>query len=484
MAGRVRNEGADKYVFMWGQYQSIMHGCYQQPQLFFLQGWKPAFTPFFSYKNGYMAGFFPERGILALRESGKAALKPTEGKRRLEFSRGRRRIFWKFISRLEREKLALMDDAKLARLFEIYGWCLTGLFIAFTYSTPFSTYFLEEEIRRILRTKLPEKQILNAFIILSTPPELDETQLERMDWLELHSGKDKGDLELMAHARKYPGLFANVYDEKEALNFLRNKLANEKPDKNEERKIRENLVRARREQEELYLKFKGTELRQYSQLLQNLAIERFKVKLCWGGAEFLALNLFREIAKRGNARLSDLFFAYTPQDVISLIKKHKKIPEMEVKRRKGHFCIFFEGKSTKFKTLSGEKSRRKMQHVLQGSLPIGAKELVGQTANLGRATGTARIILAHDLRQFERDLHDFRDGEVLVTTMTSPGMVLIAKKAAAIVADEGGICSHAAVISRELDIPCIVGTKDATRIFKTGDKLEVDATRGVVRRLQ
>ena len=57
------------------------------------------------------------------------------------------------------------------------------------------------------------------------------------------------------------------------------------------------------------------------------------------------------------------------------------------------------------------------------------------------------------------------------------------KKAATIVTDEGGICSHAALVSRELGIPCIVGTKDATRIFKDGDIVEVDADTGVVRRI-
>ena len=72
---------------------------------------------------------------------------------------------------------------------------------------------------------------------------------------------------------------------------------------------------------------------------------------------------------------------------------------------------------------------------------------------------------------------------VLVTSMTRPEMVVAMEKAAAIVTDEGGITSHAAIVSRELKIPCIIGTKIATRILKNGDLVEVDAFKGIVRKI-
>ena len=58
------------------------------------------------------------------------------------------------------------------------------------------------------------------------------------------------------------------------------------------------------------------------------------------------------------------------------------------------------------------------------------------------------------------------------------------KKAAAIVTDEGGITSHAAIVSRELGIPCVIGTKFATKVFKDGDLIEVDADKGIVRKIK
>jgi pyruvate,water dikinase len=67
--------------------------------------------------------------------------------------------------------------------------------------------------------------------------------------------------------------------------------------------------------------------------------------------------------------------------------------------------------------------------------------------------------------------------------MTSPDMIALINKASAIVTDDGGILCHAAVISRELKKPCIIGTKIATKVLKDGDLVEVDANKGIVRKI-
>ena len=68
--------------------------------------------------------------------------------------------------------------------------------------------------------------------------------------------------------------------------------------------------------------------------------------------------------------------------------------------------------------------------------------------------------------------------------MTRPEFMPILRKAAAIVTDEGGITCHAAIVARELKIPCIIGTQIATRVLKDGDLVLVDATNGVVKKIQ
>ncbi|WP_240931183.1 pyruvate, water dikinase [Acidianus sulfidivorans] len=98
----------------------------------------------------------------------------------------------------------------------------------------------------------------------------------------------------------------------------------------------------------------------------------------------------------------------------------------------------------------------------------------GLSASPGIASGVARVIL--DVK----NSNNFKKGDILVTKMTDPDWVPIMKIASAIVTDEGGITSHAAIVSRELGIPAVVGTKEATKVIKDGQEITVDATRGIV----
>lgn len=102
----------------------------------------------------------------------------------------------------------------------------------------------------------------------------------------------------------------------------------------------------------------------------------------------------------------------------------------------------------------------------------------GQPAAGGQARGVVRLIFS------AADFEKFQDGDILVTSMTSPNFLPIMKRAAAVITDEGGITCHAAVIARELRKPCLIGTGVATDVLKDGDMVEVDADRGMVRRVQ
>jgi pyruvate,water dikinase len=95
--------------------------------------------------------------------------------------------------------------------------------------------------------------------------------------------------------------------------------------------------------------------------------------------------------------------------------------------------------------------------------------LKGLPASPGIASGRARVII--DVN----DIGEFQHGEILVTHMTSPDWGPAIRKAKAIVTDSGGITCHAAIVSRELGIPCIVGTNNATSVIKTGQIITVDA---------
>ncbi|MBU4370227.1 hypothetical protein KKG58_05795 [Patescibacteria group bacterium] len=107
------------------------------------------------------------------------------------------------------------------------------------------------------------------------------------------------------------------------------------------------------------------------------------------------------------------------------------------------------------------------------------KELKGLVACRGEKTklrGLVQIVLDPENVKFKK-------GRILVTSMTRPDFVPLMKKVKAIVANEGGLTSHAAIISREFNIPCIIGTQVATQFLKDNDLVEIDASAGVVRKL-
>lgn len=108
----------------------------------------------------------------------------------------------------------------------------------------------------------------------------------------------------------------------------------------------------------------------------------------------------------------------------------------------------------------------------------GGSEVKGTVASKGGIVrGAARVVLG------PADFARFEDGDVLVANETTPDFVPLMKRAAAIVTDTGGITSHAAIVSRELGVPCVIGTKTATRVFKDGETIEIDTNTGVVRKI-
>jgi len=104
----------------------------------------------------------------------------------------------------------------------------------------------------------------------------------------------------------------------------------------------------------------------------------------------------------------------------------------------------------------------------------GTPILEGYGASPGVASGTVKIV--HDINELDK----IEKGNVLVTKMTNPDFVVAMEKSTAIVTDEGGTTCHAAIVSRELGIPCIVATKTATQTLKEGQEITVDATHGKV----
>lgn len=172
---------------------------------------------------------------------------------------------------------------------------------------------------------------------------------------------------------------------------------------------------------------------------------------------FLMRPLFKEVAEFYNIKFDELKY-YTIQSLI------KGKPE---RYNKEFTYIFYNDKYYFFNGNQFEESEEKEVNKVKGTI-----------AFKGIAKGTAKIV------HFVSELDKVKKGDILITQMTFPSFIAAMNKASAFVTDEGGITCHAAIVAREMKKPCIIGTKIATKMFKDGDYIEVDAIKGIVKKIK
>lgn len=146
-----------------------------------------------------------------------------------------------------------------------------------------------------------------------------------------------------------------------------------------------------------------------------------------------------------------------------------------LRRKKGVLItVDFQGR---VKCLYDQKKIKRQINELEEANKV-VTDFRGNIANRGKVSGTVKVIKS------VQDFAKMHKGDILVAPMTRPEFLPIMKKAKAIITDEGGITCHAAIVSRELNIPCVIGTKIATQILKNGDEVEVDANHGRIKILK
>ena len=151
----------------------------------------------------------------------------------------------------------------------------------------------------------------------------------------------------------------------------------------------------------------------------------------------------------------------------------------ELGKRNDSFILFQHGneKVTENLLLADFVGHHSGWRLIRPADITGAREVRGSVGFKGAVQGKVRLLLR------KKQIPELKEGEILVTHMTTPDFVPAMRRAAAVVTDEGGVTCHAAIIARELKKPCVIGTKIATQIFKDGDVVEVDAEKGIVRKV-
>lgn len=183
-------------------------------------------------------------------------------------------------------------------------------------------------------------------------------------------------------------------------------------------------------------------------------------------------TLLKEVSLRKKLLIEEVrsSLPYEIEDILN-----GKINKRELRERLKYCVIVWQKDAEMPLILNGKQGEFWEQKTLE---VINTDSLIqGRVACGGKVVGKVRVLLN------AKDCDHMKDGEVLVTFMTSPDFMPAIRRASAIITNLGGVTSHAAIISRELNIPCIVGTSNAVQILKTGDLVEVDAYEGTIKKL-
>ena len=164
---------------------------------------------------------------------------------------------------------------------------------------------------------------------------------------------------------------------------------------------------------------------------------------------------------------------------ISAVIEGKKVP---ITQREKETWILT--KRNHWKLILGKEAEKMKDNFNAYFFSKTVESVKGMIANKGKYIGRVKILRTIFSDRVQEEIKKVKKGDILVANTTGPEVMSACERAGAIVTDEGGITSHAAIVSRELKIPCIVGTKSASHIFKDDDLVEVDANTGIVKKIK
>jgi len=190
---------------------------------------------------------------------------------------------------------------------------------------------------------------------------------------------------------------------------------------------------------------------------------------------FILDRIFKEVAKW--LYLSKKQVAYIADwEIIEAMEKEKF--DANVLNERIKFSVYHQNleKGAIYTGKEAEEFLKKYNFEKEGEVKVCKME--GTCACPGKVKGIVKII------NLPGEMGKMEEGNIMVAHTTFPSLVPAMKKASAIVTDDGGITCHAAIVARELKTPCVVGTKVATRALKDGDKVEIDADKGIVKKIK
>jgi phosphohistidine swiveling domain-containing protein len=318
----------------------------------------------------------------------------------------------------------------------------------------------------------------DAFHILSSPLKSSIWAQEREELLLIFKLKNQEirEKKLAAHAKKYEWLEYGLQGKVLDINYFKNefkKLSVEKKQISFVDQVRNIMTK----QKEVIKKY---HIHPSHQKIFKIIQNSFYTRLYSKDAQFFGYYcmepILREFGRRTALTLEQVRFL-AHRDFKQALLLDKDFSRIASERQKYSLFICDKGNTQYFSGEQAKKIRKKLKFVSEKEDLSQTETLQGQPAYKGKVTGKVKIINSIP------EMAKMHAGNILVSHMTNPGIVPAMKIAAGIVTDLGGITCHAAIIARELKRPCVIGTKIATKVFKDGDLVEVDANKGMVRKI-
>lgn len=336
--------------------------------------------------------------------------------------------------------------------------------------------YLDEIYKEIKKINTPPQEALR---VLTTPTRESNWMKEKKELSKIARIRNisKRQELLKRHTKKYEWLEYGLQGKILALADFEDALQKIKHE-NYERKLERETEDLIRQQQEVERQYKiGKTHKKIFQIVRDSLFVRLYSKDAQFFSYYAMENIFREFGKRTGLTLEQVRFL-APGDFCKVLMGSKKFGTIAKERQAYSLTISDEGK-TKYWTGNAAKKIMKKIKVARGeNVTVLEENLKGQTAYGGKAKGRVKII------NTMAEMAKMHSGNILVSRMTNPSIVPAMKKAVAIITDMGGITCHAAIVARELAVPCIIGTKVATQVLRDGDLVEVDADKGVVRKIK
>lgn len=349
---------------------------------------------------------------------------------------------------------------------------------------------LDSKIRGILEERIGnESKLSRYFLIIATPSQESESTKELISFLNIINFIKKNNISNFENNRKVISLIKKHIKSFGWIN-ARWYIGDGWSEEDMFRRVRDNIKLDCKEELKKINSMYADNRKQVKEIAKELRLAKGDIDFINAAKDYVFLRTFRtdmfnkagfvarplltEIAGRMGLKYNDIIYL-TSLEIIGFLESGKQIPLAVIRERQKAFAVVLE-RDNLF-VYEGRKLESYVNGQLREEIADGAGEIKGNIANHGIVSGTVKIVKSN------LDLSKVKKGDILIAPMTAPDFVPAMERASAFVTDEGGILCHAAIISREMDKPCITGTKIATKTFKDGDLVEVDADNGVVKRL-